>query len=44
MGKDGVSKVHAFSDLSAFEQSLVEENVPALVTQAQKGYDFVKDN
>eukprot|EP00903_Cladosiphon_okamuranus_P017493 g16113.t1 len=44
LGKDGVSKVHGFGNLSAFEQSLVDENVPALIKQAQKGSDFVKSN
>lgn len=44
MGKDGVSKVHGFSNLSAFEQSLVDENVPTLIKQAQKGSEFVKSN
>ncbi|CAN0467420.1 unnamed protein product, partial [Hapterophycus canaliculatus] len=44
LGKDGVSEIHGFSGLSAFEQALVDDNVPALVKMAQKGSDFVKDN
>lgn len=44
LGKDGVSKVHGFGSLSAFEQALVDDNVPALIKMAQKGSDFVKSN
>nr|AIT70155.1 malate dehydrogenase [Undaria pinnatifida] len=44
LGKDGVSKIHGFSKLTKFEQSLVDDNVPALITMAKKGSDFVKNN
>lgn len=44
MGKDGVSKIHGYGKLSAFEQALVDDNVPALIKMAQKGSDFVKSN
>lgn len=39
-----MSKVHGYGDLSAFEQALVDDNVPSLVKMAQKGSDFVKNN
>lgn len=44
LGKDGVSEIHGFSNLTPFEQSLVDENVPALITMAKKGSEFVKNN
>ncbi|CAM9434209.1 unnamed protein product [Pylaiella littoralis] len=44
LGKEGVSEVHGFGNLSAFEQALVDDNVPALIKMAQKGSDFVKSN
>nr|AIT70167.1 malate dehydrogenase [Dictyopteris undulata] len=44
LGKEGVSEVHGFGTLSPFEQSLVDENVPALIKMAKKGTDFVKNN
>lgn len=44
LGKDGVSKIHGFSNLTPFEQSLVDDNVPALISMAKKGSEFVKNN
>mmetsp|Transcript_12206 Transcript_12206/g.18257 ORF Transcript_12206/g.18257 Transcript_12206/m.18257 type:complete len:345 (-) Transcript_12206:63-1097(-) len=43
LGKDGVEKILGFGKLSSFEQKLVDENVPTLKAQAQKGIDFVKN-
>lgn len=44
LGKEGVSEVHSYGVLSAFEQSLVDENVPTLIKQAKKGMDFIANN
>lgn len=44
LGKHGVSEIHGFGSLSAFEQALVDDNVPSLIAQAKKGTDFVKNN
>lgn len=44
LGKDGVSEIHGFTNLSPFEQALVDDNVPSLITMAKKGSDFVKKN
>eukprot|EP00611_Tribonema_gayanum_P032542 TRINITY_DN978_c0_g1_i1.p2 TRINITY_DN978_c0_g1~~TRINITY_DN978_c0_g1_i1.p2 ORF type:complete len:266 (-),score=106.95 TRINITY_DN978_c0_g1_i1:442-1239(-) len=41
LGKDGVEKILGFGKLSAFEQKILDENVPALQAQAKKGVDFV---
>ncbi|CAN0171338.1 unnamed protein product [Ascophyllum nodosum] len=44
LGTEGVSEVHTYGQLSPFEQSLVDDNVPALIKMATKGSDFVKNN
>lgn len=44
LGTDGVAKVHGLGALSAMEQANLEEALPALMAQAQKGVDFVKNN
>jgi hypothetical protein len=35
------SQIHGFGKLSPLEQKLLDENVPTLQSQAQKGVDFV---
>lgn len=42
LGVDGVEEIHGYGKLSAFEQKILDENVPTLISQAQKGMDFVK--
>jgi malate dehydrogenase len=41
-GRHGVEEILPFGRLSEFEQQELEELLPALVTQVQKGIDFVK--
>jgi len=41
LGKDGVSEIHGYGTLSAFEQKGLDAMLPDLKAQAQKGIDFV---
>ncbi|CAM9295970.1 unnamed protein product [Chrysoparadoxa australica] len=42
LGPNGVEEVHGYGKLSAFEQKMLEANIPDLITQAKKGVDFTK--
>lgn len=42
LGPDGVELIHGLGDLTPYEQELVNEMLPALTSQVQKGIDFVK--
>lgn len=42
LGKDGVAKIHSYGTLSAFEKEGLSTMLPDLISQAQKGIDFVK--
>nr|AIT70151.1 malate dehydrogenase [Ishige okamurae] len=44
LGKEGVSEIHGFKNLSSFEQALVDDNVDSLKKMAKKGSDFVKNS
>lgn len=44
LGPNGVEEVLHYGPVSAFEQKILDEMIPDLQKQAQKGIDFVKNN
>ena len=42
LGKNGVEEVHHFGELSAVEQENFDAMLPDLISQAEKGIEFVK--
>jgi malate dehydrogenase len=44
LGPTGVSKIHGFGKLDAFEQKKLDEMVPELKSNIEKGVEFVKNN
>ena len=43
LGVNGVEQVHEFGELTAFEKENFDSMLPDLISQAQKGSDFVKN-
>lgn len=44
LGPNGVEEVLPYGELSAYEQETLDKMVPDLITQAQKGIDFVANS
>merc|ERR1712113_760835 len=44
LGKDGVETVHDYGAINAHEQKLVEDMLPDLIAQADKGFAWAKEN
>ena len=43
LGVNGVEEVHEFGELTAFEQENFDAMLPDLISQAEKGTNFVKN-
>merc|ERR1712125_132181 len=44
LGKDGVDTIHDYGAINAHEQKLVEDMLPDLIAQADKGFAWAKEN
>merc|ERR1712066_575006 len=44
LGKEGIETIHGYGAVSAHEEKLINEMMPDLIAQANKGFDFVKAN
>merc|ERR1719183_1014287 len=42
LGKEGVETIHGYGDVNAYEKKLVEDMLPDLIKQAEKGVAFTK--
>ena len=42
LGKNGIEEIHSFGELSAVEQENFDSMLPDLISQAEKGIEFVK--
>lgn len=44
LGKEGVEKVHDLGTINDYEKKLIAEMMPDLIAQADKGFNWAKDN
>jgi hypothetical protein len=42
LGTDGIDEIQHYGTISVYEQDILDKMIPDLVTQAKKGFDFVK--
>ena len=43
LGKEGVDTVHGFGTVNAYEQKLIDDMLPDLKGQADKGFEWAKE-
>lgn len=44
LGKDGVDTIHGYGTVNAYEQKLIDDMLPDLISQADKGFEWAKAN
>ena len=44
LGKDGVDTIHGYGTVNAYEKKLVDDMLPDLIAQADKGFEWAKAN
>lgn len=44
LGKDGVDTVHGLGEINDYEKKLVADMMPDLISQADKGFEWAKEN
>merc|ERR1712228_1041896 len=44
LGKDGVETIHDYGTINAHEKKLIEDMLPDLIAQAEKGFKWAKEH
>jgi malate dehydrogenase len=44
LGKDGVDTIHGYGTVNAYEKGLIDAMLPDLISQADKGFTWAKEN